>query len=657
VGAVLEATMRERVSALIGSDEVAPLAELVATIARDPAPSVEALLAVLANDLELAGGVRAYMGRLARRARITAALADLGPLPSHGLIAELRERIVAKVLPSHRPPHDLIEILHEIVRARRDATWLDAIDVGSLVSLARAFTPNDEVARSALALGTLTAIELCAHRIAAAGEDPGLHTFAPDAIDHDSPFLAQASEIVRLTSAHRARIEGASAPPDALDDRHARVLLAQCDDQLDRIVKSTPKTGATVRLTYEIERLRDLLTRVRLLLDTIDGDAAWPARVELVRQLAHARAERDHTTPLLARGARLVAIEIVSHAGRAGEHYITRTPIEYARMWRAAAGAGLIVGLLAATKVGLAALHAPLLITAALFSANYSLGFLAVQALGLTIATKQPSMTAAALASSIDGADPGATRRLIDTILCLVRSQLAAIAGNVLLALPTALLLSTGFALLFGEPVASVEKAEHLVHELDPFRSGAIPHAAIAGLWLALSGIAAGYVSNTVIARHVPERIAQSRPLTKWLGEHNTTRLARLVERGAGAAAGCIVLGTMLGSTAIVGSLFGLPIDIRHVSFASANLGLAIATLGVDGVHLGTSLLGVAAIGATNLAVSFGVSLALALRARGVRPRQMPGLARDLARAFVREFPAWIVPVGATARVSPPARP
>jgi len=258
--------------------------------------------------------------------------------------------------------------------------------------------------------------------------------------------------------------------------------------------------------------------------------------------------------------------------------------------------------------------------------------------------------TAAALAHSIDGTRPKETRNLVETIQCLVRSQLAAILGNCLIAIPAALALSTLFAMAFGAPLASVEKAHHLIEEIDPLHSLAIPHAAITGLWLTLSGIVAGYVSSSVMARHVPERIRRSEALSRRLGKRGVERLATFVHRSAGAVMGSIVLGILLGSTGTVGHLLGLPIDIRHVSFASANLGLAIATLGLQESHLVSSLLGIAGIGAMNLTVSFSLSLGLALHAKRARLRDLPTLAGDLMRSTLRELPSWILPVGASAQ-------
>lgn len=626
-----------------------PLEALFSALGASPDPDAAATAIAdrLDADAALREGTRGYVARLCRSVRTWAALADLGLLPAHGLVAEMQDRLTAKILPSHRPPHDLVEVLDEVSDGRGAASWAERVSDDAFIRLCRALMPEDEGARAALVHGALRAIELTSHRLAAVGEEPHLALFAEDAGDHESPFLAQAEEVVRFTTARRA-----SAPADPA---HAFVLLRQCEDQAARIERRIPQSGATIRLTYELGRMHDLLGRLRLLLTTLspDPEVAWPARATLTRQLLKARVESQRVMPAVRRGLHLVAAEIVSHAGRAGGSYITRTRGEYARMWRAAAGAGSLVALAAVFKVGLASLHAPLVIEAFLFSLNYAAAFVAVQMLGFTIATKQPSMTAAALSENVDEDQS----RLVETIVCLSRSQLAAILGNVLIAFPTAFLLSWLLSFLFGHPVADATKAAALVHDLHPLESGAIPHAALTGVWLSLSGIVAGYVSNSVIARHVPARIARSRPLGRWLGERRRARLAELTGSRAGATTGSVVLGVLLGSTGMVGIALGLPLEIRHVSFASANLGLALHALGPSGVALGWSLAGIAAIGATNLVVSFFLSLVLAMRARGRGFRDLPSLGRLLLRALVRDLPGWFLPVGRTARVSSPPPP
>ncbi len=68
----------------------------------------------------------------------------------------------------------------------------------------------------------------------------------------------------------------------------------------------------------------------------------------------------------------------------------------------------------------------------------------------------------------------------------------------------------------------------------------------------------------------------------------------------------------------LLGTLSGLPLDIRHVAFASANLGVATVTLwgNLAWQAVAIAAVGVVAIALTNLAVSFTLSMMLALRAR-----------------------------------------
>ena len=66
-------------------------------------------------------------------------------------------------------------------------------------------------------------------------------------------------------------------------------------------------------------------------------------------------------------------------------------------------------------------------------------------------------------------------------------------------------------------------------------------------------------------------------------------------------------------------------------------------------VNIGLSLAGIAAIGATNLLVSFSLALGLALHARRAHLHHLPTLVGDLVRSALRELPSWMLPVGASA--------
>ncbi len=104
---------------------------------------------------------------------------------------------------------------------------------------------------------------------------------------------------------------------------------------------------------------------------------------------------------------------------------------------------------------------------------------------------------------------------------------------------------------------------------------------------------------------------------------------------------GNFLFGCMLGTAGVVGIISGLPIDIRHVAFSSANLGYAWAAFDFDlpPPTLLWAALGVALIGLTNLAVSFTLALWVALKARGVAFSQKRELLRRLWARF-RAAPA-----------------
>ena len=626
---------------------LSPLSALVEHARRaGPAGVIDRMIAMLDRDPALGLDVRAYCARLSRAAHLSAALADLAVLPAHGMRAELRARLVARVLPSLEPPHDLHEILAELVEPR-DATWLAHTDRDRLARLLAALT--DEGVAASWAHGTLRAIELTSHRLATAGEEPVLGSFDPEARDHDSPFLAQAEQVLEVVTTARRRLEAGETPLVAAGDTdHARVMLTQCREAVSRLRARAPQTGVTFEVAYALERIEDLIGRLSGLLAALspDPETAWAARAELAAQLAVAQAEREHLRPLLTRASRLVSQEIASRAARTGEHYIARTAREWGQMWLRAGGAGLIVATMAVLKVAIASLHAPPLIEALLFSANYGAGFVLVGVLGLTIATKQPAMTAATLAGSVDDARPRDTGALVSALACTARSQLAAIVANCVVAAPAAWLASYAIAQALGAPVASTEKARQLVEDLDPIGSLALPHAALTGVYLAASGIVAGYVATAIVARHVPDRLRSSRSVRSVLGASGAERMAGALASQGGAIAGSIVLGVLLGSTGTLASLLGLPLDIRHVSFASANLGLSAHALGTGAIDVPRTIAGIAGIGALNLAVSFSISLALALHARRVSLRDVPTLGRDVLRSWAREPLAWVLPVG-----------
>ena len=94
--------------------------------------------------------------------------------------------------------------------------------------------------------------------------------------------------------------------------------------------------------------------------------------------------------------------------------------------------------------------------------------------------------------------------------------------------------------------------------------------------------------------------------------------------------AGNFFFGVLLGMTGYVGYLTGLPLDIRHVAFSSANLGYSAISGELGLLNFALHLLFVLLIGFVNLWVSFTLALAIALRARGTRISQLRLLLKSI---------------------------
>jgi site-specific recombinase len=288
------------------------------------------------------------------------------------------------------------------------------------------------------------------------------------------------------------------------------------------------------------------------------------------------------------------------------------------------------------------------------YSLNYGLGFVLIHVLHLTIATKQPAMTAATLAGALDGRDNREARleALADLAAEVSRTQWVSIAGNVSITMLTAFAIALTAVQFMGWSPAGPEKAAHLLHDLHPWQSLALLHAAIAGVYLFLSGLISGYYDNQALYHRVPQRLRRVKWLCGLLGEARLDRLADYVEHNLGALAGNFLFGCMLGFTPVVGELLGLPLDIRHVAFASANFayGLVGVQFAVTPAVIVVSVVGVLLIGLTNLVVSFSLALKVALRSRGITPEQTQGLwPRVLQRFLARPRDFFWPPAAAEA--------
>jgi site-specific recombinase len=144
----------------------------------------------------------------------------------------------------------------------------------------------------------------------------------------------------------------------------------------------------------------------------------------------------------------------------------------------------------------------------------------------------------------------------------------------------------------------------------------------------------------------IPQRLKQLRWLKRLLGEARLSRVADYVENNLGALAGNFYFGCMLGGVAAIGVVFGLPVDIRHITFSSAFLGFSLVGLdfAIEPQQLLIAALGIALIGAANLMVSFTLALSVAMKARKVTFSHWPVLLRSIGRYFRQKPGEFLLP-------------
>lgn len=606
--------------------------------------NVLALCYLLEQSPALRLGLRNYLLRVIGSRKQSHLYSDIGIFDGTGFFTEMKQRLSWKILPPAYNDEHFKDVFGEMFHQPDDWEWITALDDSLWLRLIDA-VHFEEMDASAMprkpSYEILTALTTLTHRLTALGLDPQLVRVHPAIEAYESPFLALNAEIQDYVQEYHEFLDGQRKTRS--DEKQALVLMSQCRELLRKIRKRAPETGISISLTQTLLRMAQTLARMEMLLclQESSGDARHRLAVTFFKELARANNRKYSVREVFATHTGLLALRVTENAGHTGDHYVTTTRRDYFNMFRSGLGAGFIVGFMALIKVLASKLSLAPIGAAFIYSMNYSLGFMLVHVLHFTIATKQPAMTAARIAASIQETENNRDSDLEDLAeLCVsvFRTQFIAIMGNVLLALPMAWLLAWLWYFQTGHHLADPEKVQHLLHDLDPLHSLALFHAAIAGVCLFLSGLISGYYDNKAVYNRIPERLRQRKSLQKLLGEERLGRFTGYIENNLGALAGNFYFGIMLGSMGTLGLILGLPLDIRHITFSSAYFGFALVGSGHD-IPLHTLLLsiyGLIGIGLTNLFVSFGLALLVALKSRRVHNRQWLPLLGMIWKRFLK---------------------
>lgn len=613
--------------------------------------AIQALCYLLSTDLQKAKLLREAVLQLLSESKPISLFLISRHSVFTGFFSEMRRRISHKLLPDAINREYLIDLFSLFFSETTDEQWVSAVpdEVWAQLIQAMRFDLAEKALTDACQQNLYAASQVLSYRIAALGLEPELLRNYPELEQHSSPFVMQQSELAQVFK-EQADL---TYQVGEIDIKHILVMLDQCKAIIAKIRRNSAQTGTSINLTQLLQRMLQQVSRLEELLNILHHfQHGQPADIEIVglfKALVYSECHKNDLHEHWRENMELMAVRVTENASRTGEHYITENRSEYYALMRSAMGAGVIIAIMAMLKIIFAKQHLAPLTEAIVFSLNYGLGFILIHILHFTVATKQPAMTAAAIAATIDNASDTKSKEmdnLVAMIANTMRSQFIAIFGNVVIVIPMAIFLAWATLYYTGQHFVTPDKAHQLLASIDPVHSGSLIYAAVAGVCLFLSGLIAGYHDNLAVYNKIPQRLRAVKCLQKILGVSRLERVANYIENNLGALAGNFYFGCLLGGMSGLGILLGLPIDIRHITFSSAFVGFSSFSLDfmLSWQAAAYAALGLALIGMINLAVSFGLALYVAMKSRQVHFNQWRSLVKSLATRLNQHPEEFILP-------------
>ena len=564
--------------------------------------------------------LQAWWATLVDHVDITTLLADFGFAPRTALVSEIGERLRTKLLPGSPETIDASELFMLALPSALDAQWLNALDetqLARLVALLAPAAPAGGASQWQRAL--LDAITYCAGQILSTGYAPELRLRMSESAREAQPFHA----LIRDVEGLRVEVLHALRTPDRLNEaaQRLRERLEACRAAASTVYAHLEENGISVGLVFRVRQLRVRILRVRELLDCLLAPQPAVAAARLLAKLVLVGQERRSLRALMASNSSLLAAKVAERSAETGEHYITRNAAEYRSMVAKAAGGGAVMAFTTLAKFALYALALSAFWGGFMAGVNYAISFVLIQLLHFTVATKQPAMTAPAMAAKLkEIAGSEAVESFVDEITHLVRSQVAAVLGNVLVVFPAVLLLALGIALGTGSPAISHEQAHH-VFEAQHLLGPSVLFAAFTGVLLFASSLIAGWTENWFVLNRLDSALHYNPRITRWVGADRAARWARFLRANISGLAANISLGFMLGLVPAFAGFFGVGLDVRHVTLSTGQMGAASASLGMGVLHMPQfwwAMITLPLLGVFNVSVSFYLAFSLALRAQNV---------------------------------------
>lgn len=563
--------------------------------------------------------LQAWWRTLLQTVDVTPLLADFGFAPRTAFISELTERIRGKLLPGTPETVDASELFSLLTPSRFDAQWLTLLDETQIGRLTELLTEHSDADEWGWQHNLLDALTYCTAQIRATGFAPELRLRMSEEEKKARPFHALPADVEDLRriffdpQCDAGELQAAVA--------RYRERMETCRRAINSIYAHLDQHGISMGMVFRLRQLRARFLRVRELLDCLLSPKPAAAAVKLLARMALVAEDRKSIRALIAANSTLLAAKMAERSAETGEHYIARSRADYRDMLGKALGGGAVTAVTTALKFAIVALGLSAFWSGISASLMYAASFVLIQLLHFTLATKQPAMTAPAMAAKLKELDTGeAVGAFVDEVTLLVRSQSASVLGNVLMVVPVVVLINLLIVLVSGQAMLSPEQAQHVLHSLSLW-GPTLLWAAFTGGLLFVASLMAGWAENWFVLNRLESAMRYNPRITAALGSARADRWSHFLRNNISGLASNMALGFMLGMIPPITDFLGLQLDVRHVTLSAGQLAAAGAALGMDVWRLPAFWWCVAAIpliGLLNLGVSFYCAFRLAAQAHSV---------------------------------------
>lgn len=569
-------------------------------------------------------------------------LSTIGLVEQDSIYLDLSNQICKLILPQAPDYHDLAFIINNSFTCKSDYVWLSEIDTKLANTIFQSMSKYSDKLSLYFKKQAIESIYLlCSQASGLALHNELRNRMRPHQLS-ENPFF-QMETLSRQLLVSQNEQEFISLI------KKLELTCSAARDFLRDVPIYLKVYGVNTNIVFKIEKLEGQFDRILLILSLLGKENITPNFFfNFLEHLIEESVRRRSIFAFASDRLSLLSRRITERNAETGEHYIARNAQDFFYLFKKAIGGGIITAFTVIIKFISTNLPINGLAYGFASSLNYSISFLTIHFLGYTLATKQPSMTASALAEKIHYRDEkGPLAPVCNEIIHLVRSQMIAVVGNIFSVVIVATMLCFLLQFYFNASFVSTEKAMKTISDLSIFGMTSI-YAIFTGFLLFSSSLIAGWLDNWFVYHQLEDALMANRRVQFILGKNGAIKFSNFWKQNFAGITSNILLGFMLGLTPVLGAFLSLPLDVRHVTLSSGALAVSVFQIGLDVCQLSSfwfAILGLISIAILNLSVSFVLTLVLAIRAKKVTmPKRKEIFFEILARLKENPFLLFIPP-------------